>query len=126
MVPFPKSGHIYKTIFFSCKLGCNSQAAYKTLCDNNTLIIEANLDVHLLADKLLSISVITDADWRHVIDRLTGQSSAERMRFLLGIVRATVKGNGPVFCQFIEILKKGDSIREKDLAEKLLTSYKGI
>ena len=86
--------------------------------------MEADLDVHLLADKLLSIGVITDNDRKCINDRDSGQTALERMRHLLDLIMATVKRNGSVFDQFIDILRDG-SQREKDLADRLITSYEG-
>ena len=86
--------------------------------------MEAALDVHLLADKLLSLNIITDGDRKHVNDRDSGQTTLERMRYLLDLIMATVKGNGFVFDQFIDILKDG-SQRERDLAGRLIASYEG-
>ena len=86
--------------------------------------MDAALDVHHLADKLLSLNIITDDDWKYVNDRDSGQTTLERMRHLLDLIMATVKGNGSVFDQFIDILKDG-SQRERDLADRLITSYEG-
>ena len=102
----------------------DSQAAYKALRVNITHILEAGLDVHHLADKLLSLNIITNADWKCVNDRDSGQTARERMQHLLDLIMDTVKRNGSVFDQFIDILKDG-SQREKDLADILITSYKG-
>ena len=104
----------------------NSQAAYRALCDNTTNILEAELDPHLLANKLLSHRIIGDTDKKRITDTCSGQTARERMGYLLDIVVATVKGNRTVFGQFIEILKEDDcSQREKDLAKKLMASYEG-
>lgn len=113
--------HLGKDVGDHCS---DSQAAFKALCVNITHILEADLDVHLLADKLLSDNIITDDDWRYINDRDSGQTAVQRMRHLLGLIMATVKGNGSVFDQFIDILRDG-SQRERDLADRLITSYEG-
>ena len=84
----------------------------------------AGLDFHLLAEKLLSLDIITDDDWKHINDRDSGQTALERMRHLFDLIMASVKKNGSVFDQFIDILRDG-SQREKDLADRLITSYEG-
>ena len=113
--------HLVKDVGDHCS---DSQAAYKALRVNITHILDADLDVHLLADKLLSLDIISDNDRKHVNDRDSGQTARERMRHLLGLIMATVKRNGSVFNQFIDILRDG-SQRERDLADRLITSYEG-
>lgn len=104
----------------------NSQVAYQALCDNTTNILEAELDPHSFASKLLTLRIIGNDDMKRITDEYSGKTARERMKSLLDIVVATVKGNGTVFDQFIKILEKCDSSqREKDLAKKIMASYKG-
>ena len=103
----------------------DTEIAYQVLRVNNTLILEADLDLHSLGSKLFSREIISDNEWKKLKDDRTGKTSVERMGSLLDIVRATVRNNGTVFAQFIKILSEG-SQREKDLAEKLIKSYQGI
>ena len=113
--------HLGKDVGDHCS---DSQAACKALCVNIIHILGAGLDFRVLADKLLSIDIITDDDWKHVNDRDSGQTALERMRHLFDLIMATVKKNGSVFDQFIDILRDG-SQRERDLADRLITSYEG-
>ena len=104
----------------------NSQAAYQALCDNTANILEAKLDLHSIADKLISLRIIGDTDKERITDRCSGQTTRDCTEHLLQILIANVKINGIVFGKFIEILREDKcSQREKDLAEKLMASYKG-
>ena len=113
--------HLGKDVGDHCS---DSQAAYKALHDNITYILDAKLDVHHLANEFLSLNIISDNDWEFVNDRDSGQTAVQRMGHLLDLIMATVKRNGSVFDQFIDILRDG-SQRERDLADRLITSYEG-
>ena len=104
----------------------NSQAAYQAYCDNITNILEVKLDPYSLARELFSREIIGFADKERITDTCSDQTAQERMGDLLDIVKVTVKDDETVFGQFIEILKEDDcSQREKNLAKKLMASYKG-
>ena len=104
----------------------NSQVAYQALCDNTTNILEAELDPYLLAGELVPLQIVGDDDMTYIIDNYFHKTKELIMERLLNIIKATVKGNGTVFGQFIEILEgKDSSKRKKDLAKKLRESYTG-
>lgn len=102
----------------------DTEIAYQVLRVNNTLILEADLDLYSLGSKLFSLEIISDNEWKQLNDDRTGKTSVERMGCLLNTVRATVRNNGTVFAQFIKILSEG-SQREKDLAEILIKNFQG-
>ena len=106
------------------RLYSDPQVANHALRTNYLNIKEACLDLHLLTDKLFSVNIISENDKRNLTDELTGKTTADRIGTLLDKIRATVRNNGKVFAQFIRILKEG-SQRENDLAEILISSYKG-
>ena len=97
----------------------NPQSAYKALQVNTRLIIEAGMDVQELADKLLERGIINEGERRRATDRLCGMTAEERLGRLLEVIRASVKLNGNVFDQFINILEENDSVRMITLANKL-------
>ena len=50
-------------------------------------------------------------------------SREDRLDKLMNIVRATVRGNGHVFVQFIDILRAAGTVAEIDLANHLEACY---
>ena len=100
------------------------RVANRVLRVHTITIKEADLNLSLLTDKLFSVYIISEDERRDLNDELTGKTTRDRIGKLLDIIRNTAKNNGNVFPQFISILKEG-SLRENDLAEKLMSTYKG-
>ena len=97
----------------------NPKSAYKALQVNTRLIIEADIDVQELADKLLERGIINEGERRKATDRLCGMTAEERLGRLLEVIRASVKLNGNVFDQFVNILEENGSVRMIALANQL-------
>ena len=96
------------------------ELASKVLQSNTVLISNSAIDVSALAESLFARNIISEKQKKEATNKLW--SDEERLSTLMGIVRATVSGNGKVFTEFLEILSKG-TIGEKALADKLKKCY---
>ena len=99
----------------------DSDRAYEVLRINTTRISRAAIDVQSLANRLFQCNIISEKE-REVASN-PYISREDRLDKLMHTVRATVRGNGHVFVQFIEILREGGTVAETDLANRLETCY---
>ena len=99
----------------------DSDRAYEVLRVNITAIIRAAIDVQSLANKLFHCNIISEKEKKDASNPYI--SREDRLDELMDTVRATVRGNGHVFVQFIEILREGGTVAEIDLANRLETCY---
>ena len=99
----------------------DSDRAYEVLRINTTRISRAAIDVQSLANRLFQCNIISEKE-REVASN-PYISREDRLDKLMHTVRATVRGNGHVFVQFIEILREGGTVAETDLANRLETYY---
>ena len=97
----------------------DSKSAYKALQVNTRSIIEATIDVQELADKLFERRIINEGERKKATDRLCGMTAEERLGRLLEVIRASVKLNGNVFDQFVNILEEIGGVGMIALANKL-------
>ena len=81
------------------------------------------LSLNHLTESLVSYGIISKRDRDEITDRRTNQTEDERMSHLLGIVIATIKGDGTVFGQLLEIFEKEYAQRGKTLANTLRSKY---
>ena len=88
------------------------------IVDHTPLIKESRLDLLSLAGKLLSKKIINETDKKEITD--TGRLSAdERMDCLLNYIKVSIKYEGKVFGDFLEILRDENNVRAENLAKKL-------
>ena len=73
------------------------------------------IGLYVLADKLLAKKIINSTLRKEVTDESTGRPNDERMRELLDIVTASIRGDRSIFGDFLKIL----SDEETRIAEKL-------
>uniref|UniRef100_A0A1X7U115 RNA helicase n=1 Tax=Amphimedon queenslandica TaxID=400682 RepID=A0A1X7U115_AMPQE len=101
-----------------------SDVAHQVMLDNISLIKESQISLVSLANKLSSKKIINETDRKEATDTHTVLSADERMDKLLNLVKVTIKLEGKVFGDFLEILKEEDNVRADALADKLEKEYK--
>ena len=115
----------YLSVLFNC-VGCgselNSDATKKALVKCADLIVESTIDPNALARKLNARDVISENEYKRVIDSKTGDSEEERREKILGYVKDRVKLNADIFTTFLKVLK--DDLGRDDLADKIMAKYK--
>ena len=99
----------------------DSDRAYEVLRVNTTRIIRAAIDVQSLANRLFQCNIISEKEKKNASNLHI--SREDRLDKLMDTVRATVRGNGHVFVQFIDILREAGTVAETDLANHLETCY---
>ena len=99
----------------------DSDRAYEVLRVNITTINSAAIDVQSLANRLFQHRIISEKEKKNASNRQI--SREDRLDKLMDTVRATVRGNGHVFVQFIDILREAGTVAETDLANRLETYY---
>ena len=99
----------------------DSDRAYEVLRVNTTAIISAAIDVQSLANRLFQCHIISEKEKKDASNPYI--SREDRLDKLMDTVRATVRGNGHVFVQFIGMLRESRTVAETDLANHLETCY---
>ena len=87
------------------------------------MIQEKRLPLNHLVESLFSRRIISERDKDEITDARTNQTTNDRMSRLLDIVAVTVKCNGAVFGQLLEIFEQEGAARGKDLADVLKNKY---
>ena len=103
----------------------NSDAARRALVKCTSAIVESTIDPIVLARKLISEEVISENVHKTVRDKRTGDTSADRLDYILDDLKDHVKQNSSVFMIFLDILRD-DSLNQQDLADKIMSKYKGM
>ena len=78
-----------------------------------------------LARKLYTKEVISENIYKKVKDKKTGETSLDRLDQILDDVKDHVKHHASTFTIFLDILRD-DSINRHDLADKIMSKYKGV
>ena len=81
------------------------------------------LPLNHLVESLFSCGIISERDKDEITDAKTNQTTIDRMSHLLDIVTVTVKYDGAVFGQLLEIFEQEGAARGKDLANVLKKEY---
>ena len=87
------------------------------------IIVESNIDPIALARKLYSREIISEHVYKIVKDKKTGDTSTDRLDYILDDLKEHVKHNA--FMIFIDILRD-DTFNQQDLADKIMSKYKGM
>ena len=103
----------------------NCEICRRALVQCTNIIVESNIDPIALARNLYAKEVISENIYKKVKDRLTGETSSERLDQILDVLKDHVKHNGSTFTIFLSILKD-DSLNQLGLADIIMSKYKGI
>ena len=103
----------------------NCEISRRALVQCTDIIVESNVDPITLARKLYTKEVISENIYKKVKDKKTGETSSERLDQILDDVKDHVKHNASTFTIFLDILKD-DSLNRHDLADKIMSKYKGM
>lgn len=95
------------------------------LAKNFDKIIYAKINLQSFADELLKEEIIDDQKKSEITDPKNYKTTPDRLRELLDIVIATIRGDGEVFGTLISYFESRTK-REKDLAKKLSEAYKEV
>ena len=94
------------------------------LTENFSLIKDAKVNLHLLANKLLEQKIIDAGEKGEVTDKHSGFTEDQRMDKLLEFLIASIKIDGEDFGIFLGILKDQNNKRYTNLAKRLMNAYK--
>ena len=103
----------------------NCEICRRTLVQCTDTIVESNIDPIILARKLYSKEIISEDVYTIIKDKKTGDTSTERLDYILDDLKDHIKHNASVFMIFLDILRD-DSLNRHDLAHKIMSKYKGI
>ena len=106
-----------------CTLNCD--IGRRALVQCTDIFVESNIDPIALARKLYAKEVISENIYKKVKDRETRETSSERLDRILDDLKDHVKHNASTFTTFLDILKD-DSLSQRDLADIIMSKYKGI
>ena len=103
----------------------NSDVARRALLNCTTAIVESSIQPITLARRLVQEEVISEDVYKIVKDKKTGATSEERLDLILDDLKDHVKLDANAFQIFLDVLRN-DSLSQQDLAEKIMSKYKGI
>ena len=103
----------------------NCDICRRTSVKCTNIIVESNIDPIALARRLYSEEVISEDVYKIVKDKKTGDTSTDRLDCILDDLKDHVKHNVSAFMIFIDILRH-DSLNRQDLADKIMSKYKGM
>lgn len=101
----------------------DASIACQVISESTEDIINAEIDTQRFAEKLLAKTIISERESNKI---RSYQTDSDKWTELLKIIKATVRGDGSVFSTFLDMIKEGGTLREKNLAKKLLTKYKEV
>ena len=102
-----------------------SDVARRALLKCTSVIVESTIEPIVLARRLVEEEVISENVYKIVKDQKTGATSTERLDLILDDLKDHVKDNVNAFQIFLDILRD-DSLNQQDLADKIISKYKGI
>ena len=102
----------------------SSDAARRALVKCTSAIVESTIEPIVLARRLVSEEIISEDVYKIIKDKKTGDTSADRLDLLLDDLKDHVKHNVSAFIVFLDILRD-DSLNRQDLADKIMSKYKG-
>ena len=103
----------------------NSDTARRVLLKCTSAIVESTIEPFVLARRLVSEEVISDDVYKIIEDKKTGDTSADHLDYILDDLKDHVKHNVSAFIIFLDILRD-DSLNRHDLADKIMSKYKGM
>ena len=93
-------------------------SSIKALSQSSSIIASSQIDLFVLAYSLFSAELISEADYKDVLDR-SEQSSKDRIHQLMSIIKHATRSDESVFERFIGVLKEYNSSTSLVLAENL-------
>ena len=111
--------------FISIDGTLNCEICRRALVQCTDIIVESNIDPIALARKLYSKELISENIYKKVKDKETRETSFDRLDKILDDLKDHVKHNASTFTTFLDILKD-DSLNQRDLADIIMSKYKGI
>ena len=103
----------------------NCEICRRALVQCTIIIVESNIDPIALARRLYSKEIISENVYKIVKDKKTGDTSTERLDYILDDLKDHVKHNASAFMIFLDILRE-ESLNQEDLADKIVSKYKGM
>ena len=88
-------------------------------------IVESTIEPIILARRLIIKEIISEDVYKIVKDKKTGDTSTERLDYILDDLKDHVKHNVSAFMVFLDILRD-DGLNRQDLANKIMSKYKGM
>ena len=110
---------------FTLEGALNCKICRRTLVKCTNIIVESNIDPIALARRLHSEEIISEDVYKIVKDKKTGDTSTDRLDYILDDLKDHVKHNASTFKIFLDILRD-DSLNQQDLADKIMSKYKGM
>ena len=111
--------------FFILEGTLNCEICKRTLVQCTDTIVESNIDPIVLARKLYSKEIISEDVYKIVKDKKTGDTSTDRLDYILDDLKDHVKRNASAFMIFLDILRD-DGLNRQDLADKIISKYTGM
>lgn len=87
-------------------------------------MIKEFIDLDYLADKLLEKRIIDDNDKKDILDEHSKRTTMQRIDKLLNYLIASIRFEGSIFGDFIDIIKQKNTRGNEKLAGRLMDSYK--
>ena len=103
----------------------NYEICRRTLVQCTDIIVVSNIDPIALARKLYSKEIISEDVYKNVKDKKTGDTSTDRLDYIIDDLKDHVKHSVSTFMIFLDILRD-DSLNQQDLADKIMSKYKGM
>ena len=99
------------------------EVAYKVMSECTSDIKDCEIDLHVLAGKLLEKKIINERQRKAAVDEHSRRTTDQRMDQLLDIIKKSVKKEGKVFDYILEILKDEDTILANNLYDDMTNKY---
>ena len=88
-------------------------------------IVESTIEPIILARSLIIKEIISEDVYKIVKDKKTGDTSTDRLEYILDDLKDHIKHNANAFMIFLDILRD-DSLNQQDLADKIMSKYEGM
>ena len=88
-------------------------------------IVESTIEPIILARRLIIKEIISEDVYKIVKDKKTGDTSTDRLEYILDDLKDHIKHNANAFMIFLDILRD-DSLNQQDLADKIMSKYEGM
>ena len=88
-------------------------------------IVESTIEPIILARRLIIKEIISEDVYKIVKDKKTGDTSTDRLEYILDDLKDHIIHNANAFMIFLDILRD-DSLNQQDLADKIMSKYEGM
>ena len=97
----------------------DAAVASQVISENINTIMQSEISLPSFVDKLLVKRIINDIDQRSIMDSTNVLTIDDKWRKLIAIIQATIRLDPQDFLTFLNAIKDGGALREKNLANKL-------